>query len=302
MKLIVTLLILCQFLPAVELPHPEESAAWQKIAARFSGEEKVKKDTKGKITGVSISKLKGNPKSSATCSIKLDSNGHVTTVSSNRAAFTNDEYKYFTPFTKLKNLSLWHNGKYNLSAKPGTYPEHDGAGIIHLKNLTNLTTINLAGGSLDDKGLEALAQLPKLERLGIWHIHASNEGLKHLMNSKSIKGVRLGPNWMKKQNHESLQYLAKIPKLESLSFGETLMSYDILKEFLGQTKLKSLDLGNSLISEADVKKLQAEFKEVKIKSAGLAATGKYLKKVWIRKIAAEWIPKEKIDAALAAAK
>lgn len=290
MKYLLLLTCLLFSVNAVELPHAEEQKSWKQIRARFGGEVSVKKDKNGKLKELSLKGLKTNPKRGS-FSLRLNTEGHVTNISANQADFKNEEYKLFVAFTKLSNLSLWHNGKYDLSGK--NYPDYDGAGTIHLKELKHLKNIALAGGSLDDEGLKALAQLPNLESLGIWHIHASNTGFAYLADAPKLKGLRMGPNFLAKQNPELLTALAKNKNLTYLKFGETYFTYEQLKNYLTNSNVTKLELGNAIIKQEDFDKIKSEFPKVKISWDGNAPAGKLFKnKKWILNIANKWIPED----------
>lgn len=275
---------------AAELPHSEEQKAWEQLRARFSSEVVVKKDKDGKLKELSVKSLKENPKRGS-FSVRLGADGHVTTINANQADIKNEEYKLIAAFGKLTNLALWHNGKYDL--RGGGYPEYDGSGTIYLKDLPKLKNISLAGGSLDDEGLKALAQLPHLEGLGIWHIHASNKGFAYLADAPKLKGLRMGPNFLAKQNPELLIDLAKNKKITYLKFGETWFTYEQLKNYLSTSSVTKLELGNAIIKQEDFDKIKSEFPKVKIAWDGNAKAGKLFKsKKWILNIANKWIPED----------
>ena len=290
MKYLVILLSLILSINAAELQHPEEQKAWEQLRARFSSDVVVKKDKDGKVKELSVKSLKTNPKRGS-FSLRIGADGHVTHVNANQADIKNEEYKLFTAFKKLTNLALWHNGKYDLSGK--NYPDYDGSGTIHLKVLPKLKNISLAGGSLDDEGLKALAQLPHLEGLGIWHIHASNKGFAYLADAPKLKGLRMGPNFLAKQNPELLVELAKNKKITYLKFGETWFTYDQLKNYLSNSSVTKLELGNAIIKQEDFDKIKSEFPKVKISWDGNAKAGKLFKsRKWILNIANKWIPED----------
>ena len=300
MKYLPILLCLIFSLNAAELPQAEEQKAWEQIRARFSSEVTVKKDKDGKVKELSVKGLKDNPKRGS-FSLKLNDEGYVTVIGANGADFKNDEYKLFAAFSKLNNLALWHNGKYDLSGK--NYPEYDGSGTIHLKELKHLKSIALAGGSLDDEGLKALAQLPNLENLGIWHIHASNTGFAYLADAPKLKGLRMGPNFLAKQNPELLKDIVKNKNITYLMFGETYYTYDQLKNYLANSNVNKLELGNAIIKQEDFDKIKAEFPNVKISWDGNAPAGKLFKsKKWILNIANKWIPEDILKMSMDSAK
>lgn len=290
MKYLLIVFYLLVSVNAETLPHSEEQEAWEQIKARFSSEVTVKKDKDGKLKELSVKSLKGNPKRGS-FSLRFDSDGYVSGINANQADIKNEEYKIIAAFSKLRNLALWHNGKYDL--RGGNYSDYDGSGVSHLMGLKHLKNISLAGGSLDDAGLKELAQLPHLEALGIWHIHASNKGFAYLAEAPKLKGLRMGPNFLGKQNPELLVDLAKNKNITYLKFGETYFTYEQLKNYLSTSNVIKLELGNAIIAQADYDKIISEFPKVKISWDGNAPAGKLFKsKKWILNIANKWIPED----------
>lgn len=292
-----SILLLISLGLANDLPHPQEQQAWLKIQTRFTDTPTYQYDQQGKLIKAKVGKLKSHlaksdrSKEPASFELTLDRHGHVVKVFSNRCDFSNEEIALFKDFQKLKFLHLWHNGKYNLKANHD--PDYDGSGLIHLVSLSHLQEIMMSGGSLHNQGLAALGKLPHLKKLGIWHIHASNEGFKTLARSQTLEWLRICPNWIQTQNADLLKYLAECKSLKTLTFSKTHFKIDTLKDYFQQSSIKTFNMENALISSGDFAQLQKEFPELEIiwnRPEGLKALFEKFK--WMPSHIKTWIPKE----------
>jgi hypothetical protein len=76
-------------------------------------------------------------------------------LSSDGIWLTDDGYKHFAAFKKLKSLSFFH---------PAFRSEKfTGSGLLHLKALPNLERLTFAGSTAGDAALEAIGQLTQLK-------------------------------------------------------------------------------------------------------------------------------------------
>lgn len=286
------------------LPHPEEQAAWSKIAARFSGEPTVKLDRMGRLQQIEVKGFKLDKPETGWARVTLDpAAGRVIEISSDRAGFTNDEFQLFQPFTHLKKLTLWHNS--NFHSKEADIEDYDATGLKFLRELPQLEAVTLAGGAFDDDGMREAARLPQLKYLGMWHVRVSDAGMSAFREHPTLEEIRLGPFWGKLMTDETVSALSTCPKLRSLSIGETWLTYEGGLKHLTKLNgtLKKLDLQNALIEPGDVEKLKADLPEVDVNWGGLESAGKVLTESgWHRGKAEKWMPADLVERALAAAK
>jgi hypothetical protein len=303
----VGVLACCTLLRAAEpvsLPHAAEDAAWRQIAQRFSGEPVAERNRDGTLRQIEVRGLKQDAPDKGTARVVLDPNsGRVMEVVSDRAAFTNDEFSLFTAFTELERLTLWHNSNFHDKAAP--IENYDASGLVHVKPLSKLTRLTLAGGGFDDAGMKAAAALPQLAYIGMWHVRVSDAGMEHLRSHPSLEEIRLGPFWDERLTDKTLVHLSTCPKLARLSFGETWLTYEGgLKHFAARKDtLKVLDLSNALIEPADVEKVRSLLPGADVKWGGLAAAGAVLTESnWHQGKARKWMPAELLERALNAAK
>ncbi len=285
--------------PADAIKFPAERAAWEAIAARFEGKPTLAAGT-GKGASISVDGLKGQKAGAGSASVQLDAAGHVTNVTSNGAAFTNDEFKLFAAFPELTALTLWHNGKLDPKAKTSA---HDGTGLSHLAGLSKLTRVTLAGGALSDAGMAAAAKLPALTELHAWHASFTDAGVAAFRDHPRLEVVRIGPMWAADLTDKTLEVLSTCPKLRSLQFAEAYLTWDGgLRHLAAVPGLKTLDLKNSLIDPADVEKAKAAMPNTAVAWEGLAGAGTTLaaSKYSLGK-AEKWMPKDLLARAAAEA-
>ena len=279
---------------------PTERAAWDAIAARFA-DKPILADGKGKGATLRVEGLKGQKAGDGTASVQLDPAGRVVNVTSNRAGFTNDEFKLFAAFPELAALTLWHNGKIDPKARTS---ECDGTGLAHLSGLTKLTKVTLAGGGLSDAGMAEAAKLPALAELHAWHSSFTDAGVAAFRGHPRLEVIRVGPMWTADLTDKSLEALAGCPRLRHLQVAETYLTWDGGLRHLAEKPgaLVLVDLKNCLIDPADVERLRAALPTVKVAWEGLAGAGQTLAaSSFARGKAEKWMPKELLARAAAEA-
>ena len=67
-----------------------------------------------------------------------------------------------------------------------------GAGLVHLKGLTNLTSLNLYNTKVTDSGLVHLEGMTKLETLSIRATKITDAGLVHLKGLTKLQSLEIG--------------------------------------------------------------------------------------------------------------
>lgn len=177
-------------------------------------------------------------------------------LSTNGSALTDEGYKHFAPFQKLRGLSLWHPS--------GSVKGYTGSGIAQLKALPNLHRITFAGTSAGDTALEAVSQVTQLREFHTWHTGQTQAGNVFLTKLPNLKVLRIGQRlpWRGGSNAPSLDAstiptLAKIPSLESLEIFEIRLKPADLEPLKALTKLKKLSIHTSDLAESDVDAIKA---------------------------------------------
>jgi len=137
--------------------------------------------------------------------------------------------------TQLRTVNLW-------SCKGIT-----DAGLVHLKGLTELEFLGLSGTNISDAGLVNLKGLTKLEFLGLSSTKISDAGLVHLKRLTSLKTLYLFGTQI---SDAGLDHLKGLNSLNRLELAGTKISDAGLVHLKGLTSLKRLGLDSTDVSGA----------------------------------------------------
>jgi hypothetical protein len=184
-------------------------------------------------------------------------------LSSDGIQLTDDGYKHFTAFQKLKSLSFFH---------PAFRSEKfTGTGLTHLKSLPKLERLTFAGSTAGDAALEAIGQLTQLKEFRTWHTAQTQVGNTHLVKLTNLTGLRIGqrlPSWGKDSpisfDESTMETLAQIKSLEALELTEARLSAKIIPHLKALPKLTKLKIETVDISEADVEAIKAALPNCKV--------------------------------------
>lgn len=166
---------------------------------------------------------------------------------------TGDDAIHLNAFTKLHTLRITHCTDITAS---GTYP---------LSNLKELRVLSLADcRTLNDKTLESLAPLEKMEELTIQSRGITSKGIKSLTNLRRLDTLSLEN--CDNIDDEALKHLVSFEHLEVLVIsGCTKITGEALDELRPLRKLQSLSVtGCDLISKLDCDRLNAMLPHLKI--------------------------------------
>ncbi len=105
-------------------------------------------------------------------------------LSTNASQLTDEGYRHFQSFHKLRKLSLWHPSWDN--------KQFTGSGLRHLKSLSNLESLTFAGSTAGDEALAAIGTLTQLKSFQTWHTRQTNAGNRHLLGLVQLKSLKLG--------------------------------------------------------------------------------------------------------------
>jgi hypothetical protein len=159
---------------------------------------------------------------------------------------------HWTALNKLTFYHLNHRGKF------------DGSGLIHLKDLPRFEKFACGGSTFGDPGMIACAQLPHLTDLMIWHNPVTDAGLADLPKLTKLKNLRLAAQWTPRHSDAALEIVSRIPTLETLSFGETRLTYAGGLRWLEKLPaLKELELFEIEAPAADIAALREKLPGVK---------------------------------------
>lgn len=284
------------------LPETEERSAVQAIIDQFDAVEKVERHPDKSLKSISL-RGRGS-KEKASLRLVFDPQTHrVTEVRGNAVGVKNDEFTIFAPLKELRVVSLHHAF---CDCDKSLYPKIcDGSGIVHLQGNAKLEEVALPGGPFNNDALAAVAQLPQLKRLGIWHVAVDDSGFAHLRNHPGLESVRVAPTWSPKITDKTIEHLSYCPNLKEISLNEGYVTWENGLRHL--TKLKgtfqALRLENSVVAPEDLERFRREMPEVKVTHAGLAHVGGMIAENFkgAARQLPKWVPQELIDRYLAAA-
>lgn len=178
-------------------------------------------------------------------------------LAANGTALSDEAFKSLARLKELRKLVFWHLGWQKV---PIT-----GTGFAELAECPKLETFGFAGSTIGDDGLQALAKVKQLKHLVFYHTRVTDAGLAPLKALTDLREVNAGPQFSMRLGDAGLATLAAIPSLETLTYSETILTYDGSLKHLKELKsLKSLKLEKTEIAPADLEKLQADLPGVKI--------------------------------------
>jgi hypothetical protein len=186
---------------------------------------------------------------------------------------TDDGFKHFAPFQKLRTLKFFHPSLR--SAK------FTGAGIAHLKALPKLERLTFAGTTAGDAALEAVGQLTNLKEFRTWHTAQTQAANSHLAKLTNLTSLRIGqrlPSFVKDSapsfDESTMDVISQLKTLESLELTEARLSARIIPQLKALPKLKRLKFEMVDISSSDVESIKAALPEVKVEWQPLSETEK----------------------------
>jgi hypothetical protein len=170
----------------------------------------------------------------------------------------------FAAFKNVRTLSFFHP---SLDLKGFT-----GEGFAALKALPKLERLTIAGTRADDRMMEAVAQLTQLREFRTWHTHQSQAGNACLEKLPQLRALHLGQRlrrWDGTSNATSLDdatldVLARLATLETLSLEEARLSLDALQKLKALPKLTRLSLLRIDVPAEAVEKLKAALPQAKV--------------------------------------
>ncbi len=181
----------------------------------------------------------------------------------NGSELTDEGYRHFKAFQKLRTLSLFHPSR--------NCEEFTGSGLAYLKDLPKLERLTFAGATAGDKAFEAVGKISQLKEFRQWHNWDSPEALKHLIGLKQLESLQLGQR-LPRHDHsltpsfddETLKIVAQIKSLKRLNFQEARLSATGLLQLQRLPNLEQLKLSLIDISKSDVETIKAAMPAVKV--------------------------------------
>lgn len=113
------------------------------------------------------------------------------------------------------------------------------AGLVHLKDLTNLQFLNVCLTAVSDDGFEHLANLTKMRRMTVCASKITGSGFAHLSNMKQIESINLHSS---PASDAGLETIAKLTTLRRLEIVHTNVTDAGLKHLGSLTNLRQLHI------------------------------------------------------------
>ena len=111
------------------------------------------------------------------------------------------------------------------------------AGLIHLKDLTNLERLNVCLTACDDRGFEHLAGMTRMKRMTICASKITGSGFAHLQGMKQIESINLHSA---PASDAGLEAIGKLTSLKRLEIVHTNVTDAGLKHLAGLVNLQQL--------------------------------------------------------------
>lgn len=183
-------------------------------------------------------------------------------LSTDRTMLSDDGYRHFAQFPKLRMLSLFHPS--------WDMKEFTGAGLAHLKALPKLERLTFAGSTAGDAAMEAIGQLTQLKEFRTWHSMQTQAGNQHLPKLVNLTALRIGQRLPRGKvsppsfDEATIPLLAQMKALQKLELTEARLTAKGLAPLKDLPNLKQLIIQQVDITPAEVESLRATFKDVKI--------------------------------------
>lgn len=174
----------------------------------------------------------------------------------------------------LNNTPVQGTGMASLGALSLSTLELAGAtvnsqGLREIAKLTSLHSLRLSSTDIDDKGLAHLASLTELEHLDLSATDIGDAGVIHLKPLVNLMDLRLSYTRI---TNKGLEDLAGLRKLKRLEFARTRVSDDGAAALAKITALKHLNLDYTTVSDKGLAILQhslPQLTELRMDSSGL---------------------------------
>lgn len=177
-------------------------------------------------------------------------------LSTDGMQLTDEGFRHFRAFKKLKSLSLFHPAFRSA--------EFTGSGLAVLKDLPLLERLTFAGSTAGDEALAAVGEITQLKDFRTWHTAQTQAGNAHLLKLKNLTGLRIGqrlPNGggavPPSFDASTLEVIGQMKTLESLELTEARLGAGIVPHLKALPKLARLKFESVDISEADLEAVRA---------------------------------------------
>lgn len=215
----------------------------------------------GQCTGLKKLSIRGKTLNDANLPL-LAGLAELEELSTDQTALTDDGYKHFSQFPKLKHLALFHPS--------WAMADFTGSGLAYLKALPNLQRLTFAGSTAGDAAMEAIGQLTQLRDFSTWHTAQTQAGNQHLKKLTNLTALRFGQRLPRGKDHapsfdaQTIALFAEMPSLEKLTLFEVKLTAGDFAPLKKLPNLKTLAIQGTEITDADVAKVRELLPHIKL--------------------------------------
>ncbi len=194
--------------------------------------------------------------------VHLEGLKELETIGTDGVQLTDEGLKHFEALVNLRSASFFHT---SFGMKGFT-----GRGFGYLKSCAKLEKLTVAGISMGDEGLAAVATIVQLRDLSTWHTYQTEAGNTEIAKLPALQSLRIGqrlPHAGAKAaslSDASLPVFAGVKTLESLKLGEAHFTVEALAKLKDLPRLKQLTLFETDIAAAEVDRLRDALKGVSL--------------------------------------
>jgi len=263
---LISVLSLAFLATAAESPlHPADLAVMQKIAEPEKLDAPPVAEPPGlNAPAASTGRVKFSATSEGTASRHVlqahhDQQGRIVALMGNGPSLCNEAFGWIAALPELRVIRIDHNTPVPKSPVPKE--QYDGSGIIALKN-SKLEELGI-GHAFGNAGMAALAQIPSLKKLHIFHSYVTDEGTAYLKGHAALEDVQFdtGAGTGRPMRPATYAVLATLPRLKRVAMHETFVKWEDgfshLQPLSGQ--IEAISLTNTLVVPADLARLKTEF-------------------------------------------
>lgn len=147
----------------------------------------------------------------------------------------------------------------------GSKARYTDAGLEHLKELTHLNWLSVAGTKVGDVGVRHLAGLVNLNFLALSQSRITDATLPIVAGLPQLSSVHLQANPL---TDSGMEQLATSKSLTKISLFHTKITDSGLKHFERMSQLRYLDVNNTTVTSGGVEKLQTALTDCEIRWNG----------------------------------
>ena len=134
-------------------------------------------------------------------------------------------------------------------------------GALHLRLLSDLSSLNLSGTAIDDSGLNVLKRLSRLTSLNLSATHVTNRGLENLRSLRELDSLNLSNTHV---GNGGLKDLSVLSSMGYLNLDSTKVTDAGVLALTGMTRLRFVSFQHTTVTTEGVRPLRALNSNIRI--------------------------------------